>query len=255
MARLPVLVVASLVACLAAVVPTFAQMGGGAGQAQAPQPPPPGTDGREPRAWFSNGSGGVGQQLTGSIALNGGTFRRLALEPDGAATDSAIAAMSGGLYYSLDGGRAGITAGYQGFASRYGDLTEDTLYGHSGTVTGNLSLSARTTVSASQGVYYEPPVARSLGSIFDPGGGAILPGIDVGAIEDRALSYISSADVRHQFSTRTDLSVGYRHWVFDMRGEDGESGTRDQVTDDALAQLTHILGAGFSLRLGYRYAG
>ena len=233
--------------------PAYAQAGGGGSPgAQQPQAPPAGT-GRAPSAWLVNGVGSVGQTLTGSLSIGGGRFERrpdTTLNPLLTPSDSAISYVNGGLFYGVDAGRSNLSAGFTAFGNYFPAFSDEILFGYSGSATASLAVTSRTTLTATQGAYLEPPLARSLQGIFGPGagGGAIPPVLDPGRIEERALTLTTGVGLQHQLTSRSSLSLSYRRWRYDLRDQ-----SLIQISDDASIRYTHALTGGLSFHAGYRY--
>ena len=103
------------VLALAASAPVSAQSMQGQGQPGTPgqQQAPVGTAGGPRRAWFGNGTGNVGQTLSGGLSLGGGQISRTRIDPltlDEVVQRSDNWHVSGGLSYSLTGSKANLTA-------------------------------------------------------------------------------------------------------------------------------------------------
>jgi len=238
-------------------VPAFAQgsqgqpMQGGAGQGGAGQVPA-GTAGGQQRAWFGNGTGRIGQNLSGRLSLGGGVIDRRRTDPvtfDETIRRSDNWHASGGLTYALTGASASLAISAGSSVNSFAGLSDQLVVSHRGQVSAGLPLSSRTSLSASVGAFREPTVVRYLRGLFGSGPGFAPPDdFDAGDVRDATVSYQASASLRQELTTRSALAFGYNHRRSNYAGADEQ-----QIHDNASARYTLSITEGFGVRFGYGY--
>jgi len=241
-----------MVALVGASAPAFAQ-----GQPSQPgvTQAPAGTSGGPRRAWFGNGAGRLGQNLSGRLSLGGGQIQQKLTNSvtfDETVRRSENWHASGGLTYGLTGSRASLAVSGGSNVQSFPALAGNAVISYWGLVNTAGQLSTRTNVSASVGAYREPTIARYFRGLFDSGSGqGLSPDIDIGDfgdVRDVALSYQATADLSQALTTHSVLSFGYAH----RRSRYG-SADQSQIHDNASARYRVSLTPSLGFHAGYRY--
>ena len=209
--------------------------------------------GQAPRPIFGGGVARIAQSLTLGLSI-GETFFRT--ESDASAArpssrdDSAFVYGSGSVAYLAEGTRAGASIALGSTGQYFSELSDEVFRGYGGQAGGWVRFSARTRLTADQGVMYQPAFQGAFRHLMDPTGGLVNdPTTDVSASDERWLSYDSRVTLSHMFSRRATLSVDYARRHIDYRSSDIE-----QLQQQAGVRYVYQLGAGLGLRAGYRYS-
>lgn len=206
---------------------------------------------RQPRPLFGGGVGNLGQALGVNASIGQGLFRtNIDADEERRRRDSQVTTLSGGLTYSLEGARAGMSASVASAGQYYAELTDELLSNHGAAVGAWLQITRRTNLSVNEAVSYQPAYQGALQSLLDPRGGFLVElANDIPASEEYRLSYATSVSLSHELSRRTSLAADYTRRDLSFSERDGS-----QVTETAGGRLQHRISEGLGARVGYRYS-
>ena len=223
-----------------------------AASAQAPRPE------RPYRGLFASGPADLEQSLQASASFGTGWDNDVVADARGTTGTSgtprsgAIGSMSGGLSYSVQADAVSVSLG-AGMSTRYyPSLDNKFIRASQGSLDVSVPMGGSTALSVGASASYQPYFFDSLfpADIHMPGEDAFVPDLDRAASMETYLSYQGRFGVSHELSRRTSLGASFSYRNAQSATPDGA----DFVSRSAGANLSHDVGRGLGVRLGYTYS-
>ena len=209
------------------------------------------------RGLFASGPADATQTLSVSGSIAGGYDTSILADLRGgnsvgeASEPGVVTNASAGLLYSLQGDAFTLSASTGTSIRYYPSLGSQTISGLQGGLSFTVPLGRKASFSAGASAAHQP---YSYAALFPvPAEGRVVeaptPDLDTAASPTSYLSYQGNAGMSYQLTSRTSLSGGINY----RAAESGLADLGDFTRRSAGAGISHSIGRGLAVRLGYSY--